>query len=92
MWEDNGMDFLTGESVMDFGDLFHTNAQFFTSLDVNWCTGVDYCDVFIRCLDFDSDGTHSLKRSWCDANFLLNLLQQINKLMCILDGVNFQQI
>ncbi len=30
--------------------------------DVNWWT-VDYCDVFIRCLD--SDGTHSLQSIHC---------------------------
>ncbi len=25
--------------------------QFFISQDINWWTGVDYCDVFISCLD-----------------------------------------
>ncbi len=38
----------------------------FDSQDVNWWTGVcgllvDYCDVFISCLDSHSDGTHSLQ-------------------------------
>ncbi len=32
----------------------------FTSQDVDWST-VDYCDVFIGCLDSYSDGTHSLQ-------------------------------
>ncbi len=27
----------------------------------DWCS-VDYCDVFISCLDSHSDGTHSLQR------------------------------
>ncbi len=37
------------------------------------CVCVDYCDVFISCLDFHSDGTHSLQRIhwWAsDAKFL----------------------
>ncbi len=41
--------------------LSDTNMQVFTSQDVNWCD-VDYCDVFIICLDSYSDGTHSLQR------------------------------
>ncbi len=34
------------------------------------CCGllVDYCDVFISCLDSHSDGTHSLQRIHCWAN------------------------
>ncbi len=28
-------------------------------------SGVDYCDVFISCLDSHSDGTHSLVSKWC---------------------------
>ncbi len=31
-------------------------------------SGVDYCDVFISCLDSHSDGTHSLKRIHCWAS------------------------
>ncbi len=48
-------------------DVFIKNMQFFTSHDVNWWTGVqrglhvDYCDVFVSCLDSHSDGTHSLQ-------------------------------
>ncbi len=31
---------------------------------VEWCgLLVDYCDVFISCLDSHSDGTHSLQRT-----------------------------
>ncbi len=37
-------------------DLFLKNMQLFTP------HGVDYCDVFISCLDSHSDGTHSLQR------------------------------
>ncbi len=54
-------------------DLFLTNMQVFTSQDVNRLCGlrVDYCDVFISCLDSHSDGTHSLQRMhWCNATFL----------------------
>ncbi len=47
-------------------DLF----QLLSSPDVNWWTGVvwiivDYCDVFISCLDSHSDGTHSLQSIHC---------------------------
>ncbi len=38
---------------------------------------VDYCDVFISCLDSHSDGTHSLNLFWCR-----------NKLIYILDGMS----
>ncbi len=41
---------------------------------VNWWTGVvDFCDVYISCLNSHSDGTHSLQRMYCcasDAKFL----------------------
>ncbi len=34
---------------------------------------VDYCDVFISCLDSHSDGTHSLQRiHWCTSDVMLN--------------------
>ncbi len=47
---------------------------------------VDYCDVFICCLDSHSDGTHSLQRiHW------LNLFWWRNKLICLWpEGVHFQ--
>ncbi len=34
---------------------------------MDW-SGVDYCDVFISCLDSRSDGTHSLQRIHCWAS------------------------
>ncbi len=34
---------------------------------MDW-SGVDYCDVFISCLDSHSDGTHSLQSIHCWAN------------------------
>ncbi len=46
-------------------DLFLTNTQLLVSRDVNWWTGVDYCAVFISCLDSYSDGTHSLQTIHC---------------------------
>ncbi len=36
---------------------------------MDW-SGVDYCDVFISCLDSHSDGTHSLQRKVMNAAFL----------------------
>ncbi len=47
-------------------DLFLANTQLFSSQDMNWWTGVvwitvDFCEVFISCLDSHSDGTHSLQ-------------------------------
>ncbi len=50
---------------------------------------VDYCDVFISCLDSHSDGTHSLQSNplvskWWNATFLQ--IWARNKLIYILDG------
>ncbi len=39
---------------------------------------MDYCDVFIRCLDSHSDGTHSLQRiHWRSSNIMLNFLKSV---------------
>ncbi len=44
-------------------DLFFTNTAFgFIKCYLMDWSGVDYCDVFISCLDSHSDGTHSLQR------------------------------
>ncbi len=43
-------------------NLFITNMQLFTPQDFKCGLLVDYCDVFISCLDSHSDGTHSLQR------------------------------
>ncbi len=52
-------------------DLILTNMQLFASEDVTVIDGlemcglfVDYCNVFISCLDSHSDGTHSLQRTY----------------------------
>ncbi len=38
---------------------------------LDW-SGVDYCDVFISCLDSHSDGTHSLQRiHWWASNVII---------------------
>ncbi len=56
--------------------LFLINKQLLSSQDVTdgleWCgLLVDYCDVFISCLDSHSDGTHShLLMYVCNATFL----------------------
>ncbi len=51
---------------------------------------VDYCDVFISCLDSHSDGTHSLQSKWCNVTSLQ--IWWRNKLIYILDLVNLQQM
>uniref|UniRef100_A0A673L586 Neutral alpha-glucosidase AB-like n=1 Tax=Sinocyclocheilus rhinocerous TaxID=307959 RepID=A0A673L586_9TELE len=38
---------------------------------MDW-SGVDYCDVFISCLDSHSDGIHSLRSIHCSCGFFLN--------------------
>ncbi len=59
------MDFFTGGSVMmDYGVLARSNGLLIDGLE--WCgLSVDYCDVFISCLDSHSDGTHSLQSIHC---------------------------
>ncbi len=60
---------------------------------IEWCGSlVDYCDVFISCLDSHSDGTHSLQRiHWWASDGMLyispNLFPWRNKLIYILDGL-----
>ncbi len=50
---------------------------------------VDYCDVFIICLDSHSDGTHSLLTIhwWASNDISLNLFWWRNKLIYILDAL-----
>ncbi len=44
---------------------------------MDW-SGVDYCDVFISCLDSHSDGTHSLQSiHWWASDVMLNLSKSI---------------
>ncbi len=53
-------------------DLFLTNMLFILR-DINWWTRVDYCDVFISCLDSHSDGTHSLQSiHWWASDVMLH--------------------
>ncbi len=52
---------------------------------MDW-SGVDYCDVFISCLDSHSDGTHSLQRiHWWASDVMLNFSNS-NEETNILDG------
>ncbi len=53
-------------------NLFLTNTQLLSSQDVNWWSGVDYCDVFIRLSFWRHPFTaeRSLLRQWCNATFL----------------------
>ncbi len=60
---DYGLIFCSGLKFKRFNDgfVFYKHAAFhFTRNELmNW-SRVDYCDVFISCLDSHSDGTHSL--------------------------------
>ncbi len=41
-------------------------------------SGVDYCDVFISCLDCHSDGTHSLQRiHWRGSDGMINFFKSV---------------
>ncbi len=52
-------------------DLYLSNTQLFTSR-------VDYRDVFISCLDPNSDGTHSLQRiHWWASDLMLNFSKSV---------------
>ncbi len=56
---------------------------------------MDYCDVFIRCLNSHSDGTHSLQKIHCWAsNVMLNFSNSasINKLISILNGLRVRRL
>ncbi len=45
---------------------------------INWWSGVDYCDVFISCLDTHSDGTHSLQRiHWWVSDVMLHFSRSL---------------
>ncbi len=46
---------------------------------LEWCgLFVDYCDVFISCLDSHSDGTHSLQRiCWWASDVRLNFFRYV---------------
>ncbi len=46
---------------------------------LEWCgLLVDYCDVFISCLDSHSDGTHSLQRiHWWASDVMLNYSKSV---------------
>ncbi len=46
---------------------------------LEWCgLLVDYCGVFISCLDYQSDGTHSLQRiHWWASDVMLNFSQSV---------------
>ncbi len=58
---------------------------------MNWSHVVEYCNVFISCLDSHSDGTHSLQSiHWRASDIMLNFSRFIlicwNKLIYILDS------
>ncbi len=58
---------------------------------------MDYYDVFISCLDYNSDGTHSFQRiHWKASVVMLNLSKSVlmkkQQLIYILDGLRVSQI
>ncbi len=57
---------------------------------IDW-SGVDYCDVFISCLNSHSDGTHSLQRiHWWASDVMLNFSKSVvmkKQTHLILDGL-----
>ncbi len=58
--------------------LFVTNSLLFASQNINWWSGVDYCDVFISFLDSHSDGTHSLQRTnWWASDLVLHFSKSV---------------
>ncbi len=87
----NGFKF---KKVFNDGFDYYKHAVFLFSRHylMNW-SGVDYCDVFISCLDSHSDGTHSLQGThrW-DTDVKLHFSKSDEEnLIYILDGlrVNF---
>ncbi len=48
-------------------------------IDMEWCVLlVDYCDVFISCLDSNSDGTHSLQSiHWWASDAMLHFSKSV---------------
>ncbi len=75
-------------------NLLNKNMNIFTSQDINWWAEVvcvmNYCGVFISCLDSHSDGTHSPQRNhlWA-SDVMLQFSKSIpmkKKLIYILEG------
>ncbi len=62
---------------------------------LKWCgLLVDYCDVFISCLDSHSDGTHSLQRiHWWASEVMLNFSISVllKKLIYILNSLRMSK-
>ncbi len=53
---------------------------------MDW-NGVDYCDVFINCLDSHSDGTHSLQKiHWWASDVMLNFFKSVPTKKQLLNG------
>ncbi len=72
-------------NIWCFWIFFQKAMQLLASQDINWWTGVvwcgllvDYCDVFSRCLDSHSDGTHSLLRiHWWASDGMLHFSKSV---------------
>ncbi len=81
------------KKMMNFFLITHSFSLHKMLIDgLEWCRLlVHYCDVFISCLDSNSDGTHSLQSiHWWASDVMLNfsnLFWWRNKLICILDGL-----
>ncbi len=57
---------------------------------MDW-SGVDYCDVFISCLDSHSDGTHSLQSIHCwDTDAMLHFYKSDEETNSSTSGMNVE--
>ncbi len=71
--------FFTGRSIiMDYGLVFWLKARVWSQICGLLTLLVDYCNVFICCLDFHSDGTHSLQRiRWWESDVMLHFSKSV---------------
>ncbi len=79
MREQQGTNFFTGESIdrLKFKWFLQTHSFSLHKILIDgleWCgLLLNYCDVFISCLDSHSDGTHSLQRiHWWASDVMLH--------------------
>ncbi len=81
VFETHGMSFPCTELLLfnyaKVNTVFHSMAPLTDGLE--WCGSlVDYCDVFISCLDSHSDGTHSLQSiHWWTSDVMLHFSKSV---------------
>ncbi len=76
--------------LLNDGFVSYKHATFHFTKCLDW-SGLDFCDVFISCLDSHSDGTHSLQRiHWWASDITLNFSKSVlinNKIIYIFEGL-----